>query len=98
MPREELETLMSQPGRGSNLDRLMAIDAAYTDYDVYLNDEPILNFILMGLMKKRQKFSEKSLKQKITIIMQKYLMIPLKEIKKDYQRRFKSKFKQANYR
>lgn len=47
--REELETLMSQPGRGSNLDRLMAIDAAYTDYDVYLNDEPILEFYPNGI-------------------------------------------------
>ncbi|HEP2968762.1 TPA: toprim domain-containing protein [Streptococcus pyogenes] len=44
--REELETLMSQPGRGSNLDMLMAIDAAYTDYDVYLDNEPILSFEL----------------------------------------------------
>lgn len=42
--REALEELLSQPGRGNTLDTLVAIDAAYTDYEVYINDEPILSF------------------------------------------------------
>lgn len=42
--REALEELLAQPGRGSTLDTLVAIDAAYTDYEVYINDEPILSF------------------------------------------------------